>query len=463
MSGEYRLSYEEKKNIRKYVQEKKQDDDYIKNLQTQASKLYAIRGPLCDSEGFYQHYGECWSDALQHMLNNADGIKERMQDFYIHTFLDFDAEFDIYELADEASRLWAILYIREAQKRFLRHYITEVSRRNIVEEKCERIPTAVVARNALQALSKNPEMRKKGSEGVSSAIFGMIEKSKGNVSLRGARPTVEAYINHTNTEAGGKEIDITLLLNVYGFLLFPEANRRRRLEHEKLFFDRNTFDPSDFEEQIQDTTAILFSASFKTRTMGHQLVFYQCGGKQYLYEDNEGAFPFLWKEFLSKVVEFGDTEKPYSNPNIYLCPLQVVQNDKLLYRAWCFPIFYYEKHGKKYILCLIESEFHTIELDESFSESITLPLTFSVGEKQYKIKVNLLSSLAIYHPTIENRYHPFRFIHAPVEVNISNKENPLTPIYGENAIRIRRENINYKGGTRKSIKKKQKKSRRNRK
>lgn len=37
------------------------------------------KGALCDSEGFYQHYGECGFDTLQFILFFTDGIKEIIQ------------------------------------------------------------------------------------------------------------------------------------------------------------------------------------------------------------------------------------------------------------------------------------------------------------------------------------------------------------------------------------------------
>ena len=37
------------------------------------------KGPICDSIGFFQHYGECWNDTLQMILLYTDGLKEITQ------------------------------------------------------------------------------------------------------------------------------------------------------------------------------------------------------------------------------------------------------------------------------------------------------------------------------------------------------------------------------------------------
>ena len=33
----------------------------------------------CDSEGFYQHLGECWNDSIQMIFLFSDGLKEIVQ------------------------------------------------------------------------------------------------------------------------------------------------------------------------------------------------------------------------------------------------------------------------------------------------------------------------------------------------------------------------------------------------
>ncbi len=49
------------------------------NTNADIKELFDQNGPICNSEGFYQHYGECWSDTFQMLMLYTDGIKEFTQ------------------------------------------------------------------------------------------------------------------------------------------------------------------------------------------------------------------------------------------------------------------------------------------------------------------------------------------------------------------------------------------------
>jgi len=58
-------------------------NDFVIDADTQ-NALSQIKtkytGAKCDSEGFYQHEGECWNDAIQMLFLFSDGLKEVVQE-----------------------------------------------------------------------------------------------------------------------------------------------------------------------------------------------------------------------------------------------------------------------------------------------------------------------------------------------------------------------------------------------
>ena len=59
------------------------NDDISVDISTQDALDYVKQnytGAKCDSEGFYQHSGECWNDAIQMVFLWTDGLKEVVQE-----------------------------------------------------------------------------------------------------------------------------------------------------------------------------------------------------------------------------------------------------------------------------------------------------------------------------------------------------------------------------------------------
>lgn len=60
-------------------------------------KAQGFRGPICDTLGFHQHSGECWSDTMQQLLFFSDGLKETTQELIYTLSQDkINALFDAY-------------------------------------------------------------------------------------------------------------------------------------------------------------------------------------------------------------------------------------------------------------------------------------------------------------------------------------------------------------------------------
>ena len=61
------------------------------NTQDALSQIKSkFKGAICDSEGFYQHEGECWNDAIQMMLLFSDGLKEVVQEKLANNEIDIN-------------------------------------------------------------------------------------------------------------------------------------------------------------------------------------------------------------------------------------------------------------------------------------------------------------------------------------------------------------------------------------
>jgi uncharacterized protein len=324
-----------KKSATKYLENVKQEDAYIQALQKQAFEAWKTKGPLCDSEGFYQHSGECWNDAIQQILCNADGVKEIVQSVYVYwtfdtehykglpdwffipphlrypgvqeTFLEENKEW-IHEL-----KKWMNLYFRESQKRFLRHYLLEAKRRTLKQELCavEGPELGALAREKIRAISMNPEFRKGGVEAQQAAIFGKYTNiEKGLVSKNRAafefKPTREEYV--AKNLAGGSDTDDEYIFNIYNAAFFNNTLSITTLNKPDL--KMASLDIPTFKTFLDSVTGIHFVISkYKVDKSGnikksaHALAFYQCGQQELFYEDNYGIFPFEWRHYIVKFVE----------------------------------------------------------------------------------------------------------------------------------------------------------------
>lgn len=349
-----------------YMENQSNEKEEFLKLQREAQLFYTTNGPLCDSEGFYQHYGECWSDALQQVLLNTDGLKEILQDTFIKTqdiqFSAVPLEIFIPKFYKKSLSInekqkrnlsirndyiflkqqqqWVSIYIKEVQKRFLRHYITEATRRAYLETCSVDTPPAKIARKELQRISTL--RRKAGREGVGTAIFGRLGRirSEDNTLLLGSQAglatlSVEKYKEKSEMYAGGTIDDVTIILNIINHLFFSneiqflarnakgfgtEGNFKTRLE--KVY-------PSSLGAMLLAIDIIQKDNSIS----GHQIAFYTCGSKQFYYENNTGVFPFLWNEFMQKYFELPESTMRFVTLSY--------RKDKTRYRNSFYPILVY--------------------------------------------------------------------------------------------------------------------------
>lgn len=351
----------ELKSAEEYLKQEKTNsgnDEYIKQLQAEAKEIYKTRGALCDSEGFYQHTGECWSDAFQQVLLNADTLKEYIQYDLIHTYYSLDYEIpgeffapeekDEYEKAiwvnenDELiqkKRIWFLLYVREIQKRFLRHYLTETKRR-VFKETCSSNEEELgyVARQQFTSISKSKGARVSGREGQKIAIFGKVTPIKEYplVYTNTSRPSLESYKKESDELAGGTQSDFLVLLHIFNKLIF--LNQLKYKEYKSNALRIATVTSQLYPEAFDNAKGIV-AGLVSVDNSAHEIGFYECGKKQYMYDNNYGIFPFPWRDLfkyaLTKNIQF-------QNLRIEFCEFMYTNEEKKIYfKTNTYPILQY--------------------------------------------------------------------------------------------------------------------------
>ena len=280
------------------------------------------KGALCDSEGFYQHSGECWNDAIQMVFLFTDGLKEVIQKKLANSVIDntFITDEQLnnivilynniylhrygYKAVPEHLKTQLILYFKSLQNRFIRHYTTESKRRNSLSNgDSETCPTKKII-HAIHV---------KGRNAIRGAVFG---KGSG---------TLFSTINYKLLEKkGGTIYDDQFLCGVYTTIFFNKQiivptttalNQIGMLLHGKLpIFSVSTkigefhypsipLTPIQFKElfndeiKLQIIRAVCISAHIDKT--GHAMCFYTCGGQDFFYEDNYGPFLFPWRKIMS--------------------------------------------------------------------------------------------------------------------------------------------------------------------
>jgi hypothetical protein len=254
-----------------------------------------FKGAMCDSEGFYQHEGECWNDAIQMVFLFSDGLKEVVQEKLANNEVDINfipresipkiiSRYNFHR--DKCIRLFPdpkdkylippyltdqqliealIFYLQFFKHRFARHYTMESERR----EECNPNHNPI---KVLHVKGKNAEL---------AAMFGnptKIVKSLEEFKLKaqhGANNSQEKYL-------------IGSLIDTFFPIVKVESTDFITYKDSMLLNNKFVY-------------AILLSLS------NHETSFYTCGGNDFFYEDNYGPFLFPWRDvFFKDGLQFGD-------------------------------------------------------------------------------------------------------------------------------------------------------------
>jgi ankyrin repeat protein len=282
----------------------------LTDLQEKAQALWIKRekdgygGPVCDLEGFYQHHGECGNDAFQMLLISSDKVKETIQKQLIYNNYD-EVDFDKYITDENVKNISAPIllktYIQAFQSRFIRHYLNEEMFCTLDEK----------------------EVRSK------------LYRSRGFYSKKS-----QLSLHYGVYDAEPP----TSIKNYY------TSNRYTGTKYEKIFpIYRSIFSIFNIEVskldylKIQDITKINIDTVHsmllivEAGSSVHAMCLYECGKKQFLFEDNKGPIRFEWRLLLNlykqlllqdRIVQMVFKEKF----NVYLYPcIYLVTEAKLIY------------------------------------------------------------------------------------------------------------------------------------
>jgi len=379
-----------------YLNENAGEEDELQSLKKQAQEVFQKRGPVCDSEGFYQHTGECWNDAIQQIFCNADGIKEQMQYTYIHWAFNTDYYTQLpdwffvpmwqrspgtFEVFIETNRVylneikkWFTLYLRECQKRFLRHYLLETKRRNVKQEVCALHGPEMghLAREKIMAISRDPVFRKGGVQAEKSAIYGKFSNIKmsrfdPNIEKQLKKPSRETYVKESL--AGGTVEDEDYLIELFNLLFF--GGKLTTIDMNIGYLRSQILDIPSFTTALNRTTGgFLGITKYVSGEWqgGHAMAFYQCGKQELFYEDNFGILPFEWRQFLIKFVEL---TKQNLEVSIEFTDLHLVNKEEkfFFYTAFLPVLSYTDKEGKFHTVLMLAGE--TLETNDGTQTKYT--------------------------------------------------------------------------------------------
>jgi len=298
---------------------------------------------VCDSEGFYQHLGECWNDTIQMIFLFSDGIKEIIQPSLLDPNFDSKVESIIndeknklvftfitdlfglkttktmknfanpFGLANSSNseildnkvseRKKAIIeYFKVLKRRFMRHYHNEAVRRHSL---CDE--ETANEHSIFETMSQIS--RAAGQDGIAAAALGHINTkgvNRSHINIEELRKKRE----EKKYSPGGSSIDEEYLFKLYKLVFFDKYEFKYNifnLPYESIGILSIPIKLSEISKDlIQNSKAVDITSYIidkDEQSEGHATAFYTCGGSQIYYDDNSGIYSFPWKEFLLKAVE----------------------------------------------------------------------------------------------------------------------------------------------------------------
>ncbi len=322
-------------------------------LAKQVKSLFTEIGPLCDSEGFYNHTGECWNDTLQMIFLNSDVCKETVQGklalgeidpFEVETIFEsvLQKMYIPEEVKEDYIRKWIgliIMYLETLQSRFRRHYYTESLRLDRAKNACSLDDAKGDA--ALKDMLKLSMLyRTKGKEGPLAAFAGQSFTKYSLDVQRDPKKLLNIY--ESGGETSSKE-NVDMIFKHFFSIPFTKVNYRKESKTPYLYRDENK---NIFALKDSVFAVYIGSHTIHEKNSGHASCFYTCGNREYFFDDNYGSIQFPWKRALKLL---GENQRNDILTNLYFNgSLRIADSSgKELLKYEVYPIFAINKTALK--------------------------------------------------------------------------------------------------------------------
>jgi ankyrin repeat protein len=407
-------------------------------LAEKVKELYKQHGPLCDSEGFYNHDGECWNDALQMIFLNTDEFKEKVQlklasepidpfevDSKFRSYLQEDLYYNKAKNKDMFLRNYIgfiYTYLVTLQKRFHRHYYAEHLRLSRSRKDSVCTLDDMKGEEALKEMVKLSFLhRTKGEEGKLAAYMGQKNKRYNEELLRDPEYLWKDYLS------GGNEMSMLHVISIFRiFFDLPLINNT----YKKLGSNKEFRESSPLKKKFSlDSSMKAFYISYFSGDSndGHAVSFYTCGNRQYFFDDNQGSIEFPWKQFFLK---YKLLEIPYSIDIYFNGILNVKTQDGqtiFTYKDYPFIVVNERSYSTYYFTFLWDGTTIQTKTFEEHTEDIVtnheikdllIDFTFTKPTDKIRAFTSISTTKQMYKPTGRANEQTGRFLGARISYKV---------------------------------------------
>ena len=250
-----------------------------RSLVAEAIERFKETGPICSTEGAFQHRGECWNDAVYMLFLFADGLKERTQPAILMGDLSTMAASVIERTSvgwERAKQLY--IYLEATQSRFARHLLNQIE----TEETCRTDMTAAIA-------TGYGRQRAAGVNALMSAVMGAEKR----IEKDGESRTIDPYtVSESGYVAGNEPYSIMREL-------IPMFGLSDLIDHKTYAFSVAPPNRATLVVPVDTVAGIVLASRSNNST--HATCMYSCNGVEYFYDDNIGVFQYPWRKLFGQL------------------------------------------------------------------------------------------------------------------------------------------------------------------
>lgn len=233
-------------------------------LHADAVTRFELQGPICYTEGAYQHTGECWNDAAYMLFMFSDGIKEITQEAILKGDLDAMAA-----RVGDAPRAKA--YLEALRSRFVRHYLNQTHT------------------EALSSINLNAAIRAGHGPHRAQGINSYVAAVMGATACAGFGTNRPFEVSAANYKAGYDQhvmaYSLRILFNLEETVTIKTYHS---LEEPQIVVP---------QEQPEKIAAILLGS--RAVASNHATCLFTCNTVDYFFDNNIGVFQIPWRKLLT--------------------------------------------------------------------------------------------------------------------------------------------------------------------